>query len=599
MSESDPRWTLATRAAVLLALDPFGLGGAVLRGPVSSARDRWLDLFRALSPAGAPWRRMPPHIADGRLLGGLDLAATLAAGRPVAERGLLADATDGALVVPMAERIGESAASHLAAALDTGEIVVARDGISARVPARFAALLLDEGVDEERVPPALIDRLAFVLDLGAIPPGAAAAAAEATPADLAAARARLGSVVAGDDAIEALAAAGLVFGVPSLRLATLALRAAKASAALAGRQRLVAEDVELAAALVIAPRATRLPESAADEEASPPEEMPPEQTLQEQTPQEQALSDETPSDETPADDLDAKPMADSVVEATRAAIPADLLATLSAAALPRQGAGGRAGATRVSARRGRPVGTRRGAPGHGARLAVVETLRAAAPWQTLRRLTDARDADSPRVRIRREDFRVGRFKQKSETLTIFVVDASGSAALHRLAEVKGAVELVLADCYVRRDCVALLAFRGNGAELILPPTRSLVRAKRALSGLPGGGGTPLAAAIDAAALLAVAGRRKGQAPLVVLLTDGKANIGRSGRPGRAEAEADAAVAAQAFRLGGIPGLVLDIAPRPGPAAHRLATAMGARYIPLPYADAQALSRTVLAAVPAA
>ena len=100
--------------------------------------------------------------------------------------------------------------------------------------------------------------------------------------------------------------------------------------------------------------------------------------------------------------------------------------------------------------------------------------------------------------MRRDDFRMTRFQQRTRTTTIFVVDASGSSALNRLAEAKGAVELLLADCYVRRDQVALLAFRGKEAELLLPPTRSLVRAKRSLAGLPGGGGTPLAAGIDAA-----------------------------------------------------------------------------------------------------
>ena len=114
------------------------------------------------------------------------------------------------------------------------------------------------------------------------------------------------------------------------------------------------------------------------------------------------------------------------------------------------------------------------------------SLRAAAPWQPIRRRERTAVADH-RIEVRADDLRVTQFKQRTRTTTIFVVDAPGSTALNRLAEAKGAVELVLADCYVRRDRVALLAFRGGGAELLLPPTRSLVRAKRSLAGLPGGG----------------------------------------------------------------------------------------------------------------
>ena len=192
------------------------------------------------------------------------------------------------------------------------------------------------------------------------------------------------------------------------------------------------------------------------------------------------------------------------------------------------------------------------------------------------------------------DFRVARFKQRTSTTTIFVVDASGSAAANRLAEAKGAVELLLAECYVRRDEVALIAFRGVAAEIVVPPTRSLVRAKRCLAGLPGGGATPLAAALDMAGAMARAIAKKGQSPLVVFLTDGKANMTRAGRPGAAEAEREAAIAARLFRSTGTAALVVDTSPRPRPHSERLADDMGARYLPLPYAGPQELSGAIQA-----
>ncbi len=197
-----------------------------------------------------------------------------------------------------------------------------------------------------------------------------------------------------------------------------------------------------------------------------------------------------------------------------------------------------------------------------------------------------------RVEVRQDDFRITRLKQHCRTTMIFVVDASGSAALHRLAEAKGAVELLLAECYVRRDRVALIAFRGQGADLLLPPTRSLVRAKRSLAGLPGGGGTPLAAGIHAAELLADLVQRSGDTPVLVLLTDGRANIARDGSPARPRAEEEALAAATRVRVSGVSALLIDTAPRAQAQAGRLAAQMGARYLPLPHADAAALSEAV-------
>ena len=285
-----------------------------------------------------------------------------------------------------------------------------------------------------------------------------------------------------------------------------------------------------------------------------------------------------------------------MLAAARAAIPAGLLAQLQAGLVrrPQRGAAGRAGALRGGALRGRPVGIRAGLPERGARLDLVETLRAAAPWQPVRRRAAAAagDASARRVRIEGADFRIRRFKERSETTTIFVVDASGSSALHRLAEAKGAVELLLADCYVRRDRVAVVAFRGRGADVLLPPTRSLVRAKRSLAGLPGGGGTPLAAGLDAALAIADAVQRRGGTAVLVLLTDGRANIARDAAPGRGQAEADALQSARGVLAAGLNALLIDTSPRPQPFAAQLAGEMQARYFPLPHADAAALNRAV-------
>jgi magnesium chelatase subunit D len=557
---ADRPWADALAAAALLAVDPAGLGGAALRGFPGPLRDRWLAELRTLLPPDAPWRRAPLQIGDDRLLGGLDLTATLAAGRPVRERGLLAEADGGIVVLAMAERLPAATAARLAAVLDTGEVRLERDGMTATSAARLAMVALDEGVAEDEVPPAaLLERLAFRIDLGAIAqrnPGPG----RHGPEQVAVARACLPAVLAGKSVLEALCATATVLGVGSIRAPLLALRAARAAAALAGRDLVGEEDAALAGRLVLAPRATMLPG---------PEDVAPEPA-------------ETPSP--PEDQGQGQgPLDEIVLAAAQAAIPEGLLARLRAGLGLRQAKAGRsAGQTGPGTGRGRPAGTRPGLPQGGAGLDLVATLRAAAPWQRLRQ--------SPaRIAIRASDLRVIRRVQRTRTTTIFLVDASGSAAFHRLAEAKGAVEMLLAECYVRRDQVALLAFRGRGAELLLPPTRSLTRTRRSLADLPGGGGTPLAAGIGAALALADAVRRKGETPALVLLTDGRANVARDGMAARVRAEEEALAAAAAVRGAGLNALLVDTSPKPQPQARRLAQELGALYLPLPHADAAALS----------
>ncbi len=164
-----------------------------------------------------------------------------------------------------------------------------------------------------------------------------------------------------------------------------------------------------------------------------------------------------------------------------------------------------------------------------------------------------------------------------------------------VAEAKGAVERILAECYVRRDRVALVAFRGTRADVLLTETKSLTRAKRSLAALPAGGGTPLAGGILAALDLARSSARGGRTPLLALLTDGRANIGRNGAAGRPQAMADAREAAQAVRAGGIAAIVIDLSQRPSAEARQIAADMGATYLALPRADSKALSDAVAAA----
>lgn len=573
---TDPAPHPAWRAADLLALDGAGFGGLLWRS-AGGVPEAWLArLQRGLAP-GATLRRLPLHADDDRLLGGLDLAATLAAGRPVQQAGLLAQAAGGVLLLPMAERLPPRRAAQLAAALDDAA-------------ARLTLAAFDDGHDDaEAVPASLAERLGLRLQ-GPLPQGRGAAP-EPPDADLVAARARWPRVQAGDEALQVLVQAAMALGIGSLRVPLLALRVARAAAALAGRDAVGEADLALAAQLVLAPRATRVPAPPADDEA-PPEAAPP-----------PAASASNEDDERPPPDpAEVDALQEQVLQAALAAIPPGLLALLAAGSARGQGAGGKAGDWQSSPRRGRPVGSRRGDPRTGARLHLIDTLRAAAPWQAVRRReieaagSDAAQRPPPRVHVRRDDLRIVRLRERRETTTVFVVDASGSAALHRLAEAKGAVELLLAECYVRRDRVALIAFRGRpqaaGAELLLPPTRSLVRAKRSLAELPGGGGTPLAAGLDAARVLAEDLRRRGGTPVVVLLSDGRANLARDGSPGRARAHEDALASARAWAPLRVQVLWLDTAPQPQPPAQEVARAMGARYLPLPHADAQQVAALV-------
>jgi magnesium chelatase subunit D len=581
-------WEEAVMAASLFAVDPVGLGGIVVCSQYGPVRDQWVEYFRSILPDHVPFRKLPLYAADERLFGGLDLAATLAHGKPIAERGLLADMDGGYLIVPSCERMEPGLASRLGIVMDMGAVHVEREATSLTHPARFGVIALDESEgSDERPPVALLERLGLRIDLTEL--GYRDVTLATTSEDeIAAARARLPEVEVPDKIVAGLCAAASAFGVYSLRAPIFAVRVARAAAALAGRTEATDEDAGLAALFVIAPRATRTP-------APPPEEPPP--------PEEQEKDEEKDKDQDSEEQKAAeedKPLTDMIIAAAEAAIPKHVLSSQAGKPIrvPPSAPAGKSGSERTNAMRGRPAGTRRGEPRPGSPMSLIETLRAAAPWQKIRRaFVNAHHRVEEqgviraleKIEVRSDDFRVKRLKARSQTATIFAVDASGSTAMQRLAETKGAIELLLAECYIRRDQVALIAFRGKGAEMLLPPTRSLTRAKRSLAALPGGGGTPLASGIAAATALAINVRRRGIFPLVVIMTDGKGNIAADGKPGRERAQIDASTAAKRLRAEGIATMLVDTSPRPQPQAERLAQQMAARYLPLPYANAAAIS----------
>ncbi|XOY57656.1 MAG: magnesium chelatase subunit D [Rhodobacterales bacterium] len=529
----------------LLAIDP-ALGGMVLRARSGPVRDGLVGLLDWLPQ---PQHRIHPAISDEALFGGLDLSATLAKGRFVQEQGLLS--RPGTVILTMAERAATQLAARLAMVLDAGTT--------------HRLIALDEGAEpDEALNPKLAERLAFAADLSDV------SVTEATLPDAfdpAAAITHLRHVAVPDDLCEQLTRIAAQFGIDSLRAPLFALRAAKAHAALRGKMTVDANDVEIACLLVLAHRATQMPGSD-EEEAEAPE---PDQT------------DRDDQDQTDMLDLPD----DLLLEAIKALLPDNLLDRI-AAQKARQGKGSGSGAARKGNRRGRPMPSRAGRLGDGARIDIVATLRAAAPWQTIRKQSTGRDS----LQVRSDDIRVKRFEEKSDRLLVFTVDASGSSALSRLAEAKGAIELLLAQAYARRDHVALVSFRGTQAEVLLPPTRSLVQTKRRLAALPGGGGTPLAAGIVAALEQAITAMRKGLTPTIVILTDGRANVALDGAGNRVQAATDAQRMAQAVRAHRIDALVIDTGNRPEPALAALAETLGAIYLPLPRADAARLSASV-------
>lgn len=577
-------WADALLCMELLCLAGASLGGLWLKARSGGVRDLFLSQLQDRLGQSMRWARLPPGSSITNLSGGIDLAATAAMGRLQHQSGLLKLAEGGVLLVPMAERLDPALAAMVASAMDKP------------CGHGFLLIAIDESLaDETALSGTLGDRLALRVDLDGIGwhhVGKTARRSETCQAI----RGEWRSVTIGDRLLKGLALLSQHAGHRSPRILAHLARTAQLVAFHDGRSTVEEADaltaLRLCLGLRLAPQA-EAPDATAEEPPAPPQH----DAVGDQPASGDTVEMEKPTERGQPTHLD---MLTEMLAAVQAgALSADPWLTVSQRPTRSAGSAGKSGSLRKNARRGRPFGIGLAPPHPQARPDIIATLRAAAPFQRIRssartafRGVEAGGPLAPRAFVTRDDFRYVRLRHAAPSTAIFIVDASGSTALERLGETKGAIESLLARCYIRRDEVALVAFRGTAAELLLAPTRSLTAAKRKLAALPGGGSTPLAAGLKAGLELAITVDRRGSTPILVLLTDGSGNIALDGTPDRARAAEELEQLARSCRTKGFKTICIDIARRPREGVANLSRLLNADLHVLRRADAGRMSHLV-------
>ena len=572
------RWLDACLIAKMIAVDPSGLGGVWVKSQAGPVRDLWLKGLQQLIQGQVDLIKVPSNADEGALIGELDLLKTLALQKKVYTSGILDQVQTGLLLLPMAERMQSHAAALLTQAYD--------------LKSQFGMVAFDESLadEDQQLLPRFVERLAFQINLESLSYRDFHFAREQL--DFLEIRKRLHQIEFPLEALDAVMTAAQSLGIDSLRVGLFVARASRVLAALRGSDLLEQADIQTATRLIFAHRITRLPQSKEPslEEDSSEENQTPPQDENQPPPQENSSSN---SDEIHNQDdahnapapLRQEDLEEMIIEASKANLSQNLLDSFDQhkkIIKSKNNSQGRVGQLQKGLLSGQALPSRKGRPSYKHKIDILKTIQAASPWQKIRRLEAPNEfISSQRIIVKADDIYLKQFVQRTTTVTVFVVDASGSSAMERLSEAKGAVELLLAQCYIRRDQVALMTFRGKQVELILPPTRSLVRAKRLLAGMPGGGGTPLASAIRDSAQFGKKLKSKGQTPLIILLTDGRANVSIDGIGGREDAYKDALFCANQARLEQLQILFIDTSLKPQETNQQIAHQLGAQYLPLP------------------
>jgi magnesium chelatase subunit D len=568
----------AKRALLMLAVEP-ALKGVLLAGAPGSGKSALARAWGAL--LGERFTEVPAGVTEERLVGGLDLERALSTGQRAIETGLLGRADGGIVYLDNAHLCEPRIAQQIAGALDSGIVRLEREGLSAGIPSRFRLvasvsprdagispkLAASLGLHVTEPPPSSRRGRIAVLRIAALceqAPREFTACHDARTAALRtrleAARDRLPDVQISPEGERRLLSTAMRLGIEGHRADLFAIRAARAHAALCGRVMAGEADLEAAMRFVLYPRASAGPSSRAN--ANPETE-------------EGSESGGTTAPDS-GDELN--------IAAAPASLPDGLL-DWEAQAARSKGAASRGRRQMAGFARGRAARAVAKAP-RGSRIAVSATVRAAAPFQSLREKPSGMS-----MRVEAADLRFQQFRQKPGILVVFAVDGSGSMAAHRMHQVKGAAISLLEKAHLYRAKVGLITFRGSTATVLLPPTRSVALARRAIEAMPAGGGTPLAAGLAAALRLIEGGPTAGRsAALLVLLTDGRANVAR----GTASVREDLAGVCAEFRAARTPSVVIDSGNRLTSIgeAEQVAKLLGGRYVPLPRFDAGGIHRAI-------
>ena len=374
--------------------------------------------------------------------------------------------------------------------------------------------------------------------------------------------------------IQSVVVSAVQFGIDDIRPAYMTITAAQYLAALDDRVTVEQNDLNLAATLILAHRAQVVPEEI-DNDQQDDTQKENEENIKEENEQKKNNEINLPTE--------------VLIEAIKASLPDNIYEHLRNNIRQKAKTGSGFGNRQKSKVKGRPKPSRNVPPGDQERIDIVSTLRSAAPWQKLRK---QQLKTSKNIVILPGDLHTFNFEDRSERVIIFLVDASGSAAMNRLGESKGAIELMLADSYARRDFVSLISFRDTSAEILLPPTRSLVQTKKRLGSLMAGGGTPLATGLDAGIKLAQNCKRSGKMPSLAILTDGKANIDLEGLPNREKALSDSVLVSEIGKKLDMKSVFIDCGKRPNNNLKSLATSMGGNYVSLPRTNATKISNLI-------